>query len=271
MSSAQPRCTIIRPVPSPLIEPAELEARLHEPRLQVVDCRWELGRPARGRALYLDSHIAGASFLDLEQDLSGPPGPRGRHPLPDLDRFATAAGAAGIGDDTFAVAYDQDMNGGAARLWWLLRHVGHDQVAVLRGGLAAWGGPTRSRDEEAMARSLTLRVRSDDVAEAEAVAGRDPGTLLLDARRPERYRGEVEPIDPVAGHIPGARNVPFDESWPVGAEVLAAPSIVAYCGSGVTACVSLLALAEAGRTDGRLYPGSWSEWCALGGPVETGG
>jgi thiosulfate/3-mercaptopyruvate sulfurtransferase len=260
----------MRAVASPLIEPAELEARLREPGIQVVDCRWELGRPGRGRALYLEGHIPGASFLDVEQDLSDPPGPRGRHPLPDLARFAAAAGAAGIGDGTFVVAYDQNTNGGAARLWWLLRHVGHEEVAVLRGGCAAWGGPTTSGDEAGTARSLTVRVRADDVAEAGALAGRGPGTLLLDARRPERYRGEVEPIDPVAGHIPGARNVPFDESWPVGADVLGAASIVAYCGSGVTACVSLLALAEAGRTDARLYSGSWSEWCALGGPVETG-
>jgi thiosulfate/3-mercaptopyruvate sulfurtransferase len=235
-----------------------------------VDCRWELGRPDQGRALYLQGHVAGASFLDVEQDLSDPPGPRGRHPLPDLARFAAAAGVAGIGDDTFVVAYDQDMNGGAARLWWLLRHVGHDDVAVLRGGFAGWRGPTASSGEDIPTRSLTVHARADDVADADAVASRAPGTLLLDGRRPERYRGEVEPMDPVAGHIPGARNAPYDESWPVNPELLEATAIVAYCGSGVTACVSLLALAEAGRPDARLYPGSWSEWCARGGPVKTG-
>jgi thiosulfate/3-mercaptopyruvate sulfurtransferase len=175
-----------------------------------------------------------------------------------------------VGDDTHVIAYDQDMNGGAARLWWLLRHLGHADVAVLRGGFAAWHGPTRGGDEPIAPRRLSLRVRSDDVADAAAVAARPHGTFLLDARRPERYRGEVEPIDPIAGHIPGARNVPFDESWPADPEAVRARAVIAYCGSGVTACVPLLALAEAGRDDARLYPGSWSEWCALGGPVETG-
>jgi thiosulfate/3-mercaptopyruvate sulfurtransferase len=240
-------------------------------RYQFVDCRWELGKPGRGRRLYLEGHVPGASFLDVERELSAPPAtPGGRHPLPAADDFARAAGAAGIGAGVFVVTYDQGMNGGAARLWWLLRHFGHDDVAVLEGGIGAWLGPLGSGVEEIEPLELTLRPRADDTIEADELAARldEPGLTLVDARLPERFRGEVEPIDPVAGRIPGAVNAPYPDELPPG--LLDAPELVAYCGSGVTAAVVLLRLAQAGRADAKLYPGSWSDWSSRGLPVETG-
>ena len=181
-------------------------------RYRFVDCRWELGNPARGRELYLEGHVPGASFLDVERELSAAPAsPGGRHPLPSADDFARAAGAAGIGPGVFVVAYDQGMNGGAARLWWLLRHFGHDDVAVLDGGIAAWLGPLRGGEEEEVEPAVfTPRPRPGDTIEADELAARlgDARLTVVDARLPERYRGEVEPIDPVAGRIPGAVNAP---------------------------------------------------------------
>jgi thiosulfate/3-mercaptopyruvate sulfurtransferase len=240
-------------------------------KYQFVDCRWELGSPERGRELYLEGHVPGASFLDVERELSAPPAsPGGRHPLPFAEDFARAAAAAGIGSGVFVVAYDQGMTGGAARLWWLLRHFGHDDVAVLAGGLGAWAGPLRVGEESVEPAELTLRPREGDTIEAAELAARldDESLTIVDARLPERYRGEVEPIDPVAGRIPGARNAPFPDELPP--DLLGAGEIVAYCGSGVTAAVVLLRLAAAGREDARLYPGSWSDWCARGLPTETG-
>ena len=163
------------------------------------------------------------------------------------------------------------MNGGAARLWWLLRHFGHDDVAVLDGGIGAWLGPLRAGAEEIEPAVFTPAARSGDTIEAEELAARlgEPGLTVVDARLPERYRGEVEPIDPVAGPHPrrGQRAVPGRRSRPGLAD---AEEIVAYCGSGVTAAVTLLRLAQAGRADAKLYPGSWSDWCGRGLPVETG-
>jgi thiosulfate/3-mercaptopyruvate sulfurtransferase len=242
-------------------------------RYQFVDCRWELGHPERGRELYLAGHVPGASFLDVESDLSAPPGGAegGRHPLPAAEDFARAAGAAGIGAGTFVVAYDQGMNGGAARLWWLLCHFGHDDAAVLSGGLDPWLGPLVTGEEEIEAAEFVPRVRTDDVVsaeEVEAALGR-PGFVLVDARVPERYRGDVEPIDPVAGHIPGAANLPYPAADEIPPELAAADEVAVYCGSGVTACVNILALAQAG-VQAKLYPGSWSEWSTRGLAVERG-
>jgi thiosulfate/3-mercaptopyruvate sulfurtransferase len=236
-----------------------------------VDCRWELGNPGRGRELYLEGHVPGASFLDVEGELSAPPAtPGGRHPLPAAEDFARAAGAAGIGKEVFVVAYDQGMNGGAARLWWLLRHFGHQDVAVLDGGIGAWLGPLRSGEEEIEPADFVLRAREGDTIEADELAARlgEPGLVVVDARLPERYRGEVEPIDPVAGRIPGAVNAPFPEELPSG--LADAGELVAYCGSGITAAVVLLRLAQAGRDDAKLYPGSWSDWCGRDLAAETG-
>lgn len=242
-------------------------------RTQFVDCRWELGKPERGRELYLESHIPGASFLDLDRDLSAPASvPGGRHPLPRAEEFARAASRAGIGTDTLVVAYDQGMSGGAARLWWLLRHFGHEQVAVFAGGIGAWLGPLARHEEHVEPAQFEPRERQGDTVDAPELLDRigDESLLLLDARAPERYRGEVEPVDRVAGHIPGARNLPARTAFSPPGEVLAAPEIVAYCGSGVSACVLLLALAQAGRPDARLYVGSWSDWSSRGFPAEVG-
>ena len=230
-------------------------------RYQFVDCRWELGRPGRGRELYLAGHIPGASFLDVEEELSSPPGPRGRHPLPEPERFAAAAGRAGLGDGVFVIAYG--AMGGAERLWWLLRHFGHDDCAVL--DLAGWLAPLRAGEETIEPANLTLRPRENDMIDADELRDRLGELILVDARVPERFRGDLEPIDPVAGHIPGALNAPWNEPLPA----LPEGETVAYCGSGVTACVTIHRLARAGR-DAKLYPGSWSEWSGRGLPAERG-
>jgi thiosulfate/3-mercaptopyruvate sulfurtransferase len=243
-------------------------------RYQFVDCRWEIGQPGRGRQLYLQGHIPGASFLDVDEDLSDLSlEDAGRHPLPSAERFAEAASRAGIGPGVFVVAYDQGASGGAARLWWLLRHFGHAEVAVLRGGVEAWMGPLHQGEERLRPATFRARTREGDTIDALELRRRlgEEGLVVLDARAPERYRGDVEPLDPVAGRIPGARNLPYDTAEPVPDDVLSAREIVVYCGSGVTACVDLLALALAGRPDAKLYPGSWSDWSRRGLPVERGG
>ena len=244
-------------------------------RFQFVDCRWELGSPDRGRELYLEGHVPGASFLDVERELSVPQQAGtvgGRHPLPSAEAFAAAAGRAGIGPGVFVVAYDQGMNGGAARLWWLLRHFGHDDVAVLDGGIGAWLGPLRAGEEEIEEARFEAREQSEDAVSAEELESRlgEDGLVVVDARAAERYRGDVEPVDPVAGRIPGARNLPYTGDGDLPDELLNAKELVVYCGSGVTACVDLLWLARAGRPDAKLYPGSWSDWCARGLPAERG-
>jgi thiosulfate/3-mercaptopyruvate sulfurtransferase len=259
----------------PLVDVRRLSEDLAQPNLRVVDCRWKLGQPGAGREAYLEGHIPGAAFLDLDTDLADPPGERGRHPLPDAARFEGAVRAAGISAGTRVVAYDEAGEGGAARLWWLLRHFGHDAVAVLDGGLAAWraeGGELEAGAKHHPAGDFSAVPRGDDIASAEEIeAG---GLTLIDARAPERYEGRVEPIDPVAGHIPGAANAPFAELAPGGrylppaalgerlgrAGADSSSEFVAYCGSGVTACTLVLA-AELAGLRARLYPGSWSEWC----------
>ena len=223
-----------------------------------------------GRETYLREHIPGASFLGIDElsDLSVQG--RGRHPLPSAEAFAAAASRAGIGEGVFVVAYDHGGKGSAPRLWWLLRHFGHEEVAVLRGGFESWLGPVEGGQEEIEPAEFVARSRTGDTIEADELEARlgEPGLAIVDARTPERYRGETEPIDPVAGRIPGAVNWPYGTDMPPG--ILEADEIVVYCGSGVTACVDLLALARAGRPDARLYPGSWSDWCSRGLPVERG-
>jgi thiosulfate/3-mercaptopyruvate sulfurtransferase len=230
-------------------------------RYQFVDCRWELGKPGRGRELYLASHVPGASFLDVDEDLAAPPGPRGRHPLPEEASFAQAASRAGIEAGVFVIAYGN--MGGAERLWWLLRHFGHDDYAVL--DLEGWLGPLATGDEEIEPASFTARPRGDDTIEAAELAARLDELVVVDARLPARFRGEPNPIDQVPGRVPGSVNAPWNAPLPE----LSGDELVAYCGSGVTACVVLHRLALAGR-DATLYPGSWSEWEQLGLPVERG-
>jgi thiosulfate/3-mercaptopyruvate sulfurtransferase len=231
------------------------------PRYQFVDCRWELGEPGRGRELYLAGHIPGASFLDVDEDLSGPPGPKGRHPLPSAEDFARAASRVGIEAGVFVIAYGN--MGGAERLWWLLRHFGHDDCAVLE--LESWLGPLRSSEETVEPADFQPRARGGDTVSAEELAARLEQLVVVDARLPERFRGEPNPIDRVPGRVPGALNAPWNEQLPG----LPEGELVAYCGSGVTSCVTLHRLALAGR-DAKLYPGSWSEWEQLGLPVERG-
>ncbi len=230
-------------------------------RYRFVDCRWELGDPARGRALYLAGHVPGASFLDVDTDLSAPPGRRGRHPLPEAEAFATAAGRAGIGPEVFVVSYGN--MGGPERLWWLLRHFGHDRCAVI--DLEGWGGPLRAGAEEAEPQVFEPRPTLDDTVTADELAARlgEPRLVLVDARVESRWRGEPNPIDLVPGRIPGALNAPWNEPVPE----LPEGDLVVYCGSGVTSCVTLHRLQLAGR-EAKLYPGSWSEWEQLGLPVE---
>jgi thiosulfate/3-mercaptopyruvate sulfurtransferase len=298
-------------VTGPLVSVDWLREHLGDPVLRVVDCRFRLGEPGAGEALWRAGHIPGAAFLDLDGDLSSAPGSpplRGRHPLPEPADFEAAARRTGIGPETFVVAYDEASEGGAARLWWLLRHFGHERVAVLDGGLHAWrdqGGPLSAaaeppgdveppgdteppgrakppgRTEPPAAAPFIARARRDDIRALEELAEELPARLLLDARAPERYRGEHEPIDPVAGHIPGAVNLPFAELAPDGrlldpadlrarfeaAGAVAGRELVAYCGSGVTACVLVLAAEHAGLDPVRLYPGSWSEWSGRGLPA----
>ena len=239
------------------------------PEYRFVDCRWELGKPERGRELYLTGHVPGAAFLDVERDLSAPPVADGaRHPLPSADAFAETAGRAGIGPGVFVVAYGS--MGGAERLWWLLRHFGHDDVAVLAGGIGAWGGPLRSGEETAAPAEFLPRPRSGDTLDANAIAARldDPGLGVVDARLPARFRGEPNPIDRVPGRIPGAVNLAWNGDGELPPGLVEADELVVYCGSGVTACVPLHALARAGRPDAKLYPGSWSDWESRDLPVE---
>ena len=230
-------------------------------RYQFVDCRWELGSPGRGRELYLEGHVPAASFLDLDRDLAAPPSERGRHPLPAPEAFAAAASGAGIGDGVFVVCYGN--MGGAERLWWLLRHFGHDDCAVI--DLDAWRGPLRAGEEEVEPTSFVPRLRDDDTIEADELAARLGEVAVVDARVPSRWRGEPNPVDRVPGRVPGALNAPWNEPLPE----LPDGELVAYCGSGVPACAVLHRFSLQGR-DAKLYPGSWSEWEGLGLPVERG-
>jgi thiosulfate/3-mercaptopyruvate sulfurtransferase len=232
-------------------------------RYQFVDCRWDLGSPVRrpGYELYLREHIPGASFLDVDEDLAAPPGEQGRHPLPEPADFAAAASRAGIGEGVFVVAYGN--MGGAERLWWLLRHFGHDDCAVI--DLDAWRGPLRGGEEEIEPAVFEPRLRDGDTVSADELASRLNELVPVDARVAERWRGEPNPIDKVPGRVPGAVNAPWNEPVPE----LPAGELVAYCGSGVTACVVLHRLWLEGR-DAKLYPGSWSEWEQLDLPVERG-
>ena len=266
-----------------LISAEQLAIHLADPDWAVVDCRFSLADTDRGRQDYLQSHIAGAVYAHLDNDLSGTivPGQTGRHPLPQPDVLAERLGGWGIDPGVQVVAYDASGGGNAARLWWLLRWLGHDAVAVLDGGWQRWqqmGGRVRSGAESRPARRFVPRPRHDWVVTADEVEQlrADPDHLVVDSRTAERYRGEKEPIDPVAGRIPGAVCAPyFDNLEPAGFfrgsadlrqrfEALLAgrppERAVFYCGSGVTAAHNLLALAHAGLGDGRLYAGSWSEW-----------
>ena len=269
-----------------------------DPNLVLLDCRFDLANPQAGHRAYLAGHIPGAHFADLNTDLSAPIGPEtGRHPLPDPQAFAANMAGWGVKHGTQVVAYDEVNGSFAARAWWLLRWVGHREVAVLDGGYKAWlaaGGPQAAGEEGRAPRSLHATpapptVAADAVLDAAQVAAllRDNKRLLIDARAAERYAGRVEPIDAVAGHVPGAINHPFAGNlgadgrflppeqlrhrWQAALAGRAPADVVAMCGSGVTACHNLLSLEIAGLHGAKLYAGSWSEWIRdPSRPVATG-
>lgn len=272
-----------------LISATDLISRLGGSDLRVIDARFELTDPAWGAAEYARGHVPGAVHLDLDEDLSARPGRHGgRHPLPDMEAFAAKLGALGVGREHEVVVYDQAGTMYAARAWWLLRYAGHDHVRFLDGGLAAYleaGGELTTSVPTHPAKSFPLELQSEMVVDAEHVRsslGAD-GTLLLDARSGERYRGEVEPLDPKAGHIPGALNHHYLDSLQDGrfrpaselrralSKAEEADEVIAYCGSGVSGAHLVLALLEAGVEGPKLYAGSWSDWSSHDDlPVATG-
>jgi thiosulfate/3-mercaptopyruvate sulfurtransferase len=252
----------------------------------LLDVRWDLGGPRRDD--YLAAHIPGAAFVDLDADLASPPGAGGRHPLPGAELFGAAMRRAGVSNGRPVVVYDEATSMAAARAWWLLRYFGHTDVSVLDGGLAAWiaaGRPVASGQDEVGPGDFTARPGAMPLIDADGAAGLARRGVLLDARAPERFRGEQEPIDPVGGHIPGARNRPtaqnvdasgrFLEPSDLRAQFAQAGAgegieLGAYCGSGVAAAHELLALELAGFP-AALYVGSWSDWISdPARPVATG-
>ncbi len=263
----------------------------HQPSTEaiaLIDCRFSLADPLLGQRQYQESHIPGAYYLDLNQDLSSPVQSHGgRHPLPDSSVLAAKLSQMGVTAKTWVIAYDDSRFAFAARLWWLLKYMGHERVAVLDGGFVAYqalGLPVTAEIPSACSGAFVPHIQSDWVIDIQGVQQRQqqPNVSLIDSREGDRFRGEREPIDPIAGHIPGALNYPWqavtDESgqlrspndlkhyW---AEVSTADEIIVYCGSGVTACVNLLALAAADISKGKLYAGSWSDWCSY--PLDTEG
>lgn len=277
-----------------LIEPVALSPHVSRSEWAIVDCRFSLADTALGGAQYEQAHIPGAVYAHLDNDLSGPvtAGATGRHPLPSVERAAEVFSRLGLDAGVQVVAYDNQNGSIAGRLWWMLKWLGHDAVAVLDGGFQAWravGLPVRSGRETRDRRTFVARPRTELLAAAEDVdaARKDPASLVLDARAPERYRGETEPIDRLAGHIPGAVSVPFGGNLDSAGRFLPAPEIaeryravfgpipagkaICYCGSGVTAVHNILAVHHAGLGMPRLYPGSWSEWiCDPARPIATG-
>lgn len=275
-----------------LIGARDLAERIHDQDWVLFDCRFDLANPDFGRDAYACGHIPGAFFMDLDEDLSGPKnGRNGRHPLPDPAALAARLEACGVNNHTQVVAYDDAGGMYAARLWWMLRWLGHHRAAVLDGGLQAWVSDaqalsTDTPEARPTTFSLCLQPCRVDVNAVHANIGQS-GMLLIDARSPDRFRGENETLDPVGGHIPGAVNRffrdnldahgRFRDSATLRAEFVALlgnrppAEVVHQCGSGVTGCHNLLAMEAAGLTGSRLYAGSWSEWCAdPSRPVETG-
>ncbi|MFC5470004.1 sulfurtransferase [Cohnella suwonensis] len=269
-------------------------ARMYESDIVIVDCRFQLGKPDAGREAYTESHIPGAVYLDLEKDLSAPvelDGHGGRHPLPDAAVLADRLSKVGISNETRVVAYDDQGGAMASRLWWLMKYLGHEQVYVMDGGFTAWknaGCPVSAEQKVLIPARFLATVQHNMLVEVDEVR-ESLGTgrfVLVDSREAPRYRGEAEPIDRVAGHIPGARNFFWaegrgpDGTWKSAAEQAARfeglarsqdDEIVVYCGSGVTACPNVLALGEAGFSRVKLYAGSWSDWISYAGnPIAVG-
>jgi thiosulfate/3-mercaptopyruvate sulfurtransferase len=270
-----------------VVSPTWLLEHLDDPQVAIADCRFSLMEPELGRQQYAIGHLPGAVYFDLNRDLSSPVQRHGgRHPLPDFDTFAQTLAAAGIhsGDatrpPTLVVAYDDSRFAYAARFWWLLRYLGHPHVAVLDGGFRVWqeaGYPVTADLPSPTPGEFIPQIQSNWVVTIDEVKARkdQPGAVLVDSREGDRYRGEREPIDPIAGHIPGAVNyvwtdvtdaqgfaLPVDQQRARWAALQTADDVMVYCGSGVTACVNLLSLELAGITNPKLYAGSWSDWCS---------
>jgi thiosulfate/3-mercaptopyruvate sulfurtransferase len=276
-----------------LVDTGVLARRLSDPEWIIFDCRHELADPARGRAEYAQSHIPGARFLDLDGDLSAPrTGKNGRHPLPDPEELARRLGQAGVDSRKQVVAYDAQGGMVAARLWWLLRWLGHLPVAVLDGGWNQWVADARPQTTEVptpQAARFASKARNDCWVGAHFVRDHlgDETTVLIDGRAPDRFRGQNETIDPVGGRIPFARNRFYRDNLDTSGRFKAPEALKAefkailgrsgpqqavnYCGSGVSACHNILAMEVAGLRGARLYPGSWSEWIAdASRPVASG-
>jgi len=269
-----------------LISADELAGLLGDPRLRLADVRWYVGEPGRNRAEYAAGHLPGAVFLDVDTDLSAPTGP-GRHPLPDPDDFAALLAGRGFGDDHVIVAYDDADGVYAARLWWMLRWIGHPGARLLDGGLRAWraAGHALSTDEPRHPpATMTVHPGPTRLIDRDDLWRRLGTVVLLDARQPDRYTGEQHPVDPLGGHIPTARSAPTSDNLGPDGRFLPAEELarhyralgagvgdtVASCGSGVTACHDILAMSLAGLPEPILYPGSWSDWCTSGLPYATG-
>lgn len=277
-----------------IISPEELHEKLHRQTWIIIDCRYSLGHPEAGQQAYLKSHIPRAVYAHLDRDLSGKivPGTTGRHPLPPIVKLTQRFSGWGIGERIQVVLYDDRSGAIAARLWWMLRWLGHESVAVLDGGWRAWtsrGFPVTSEIVLPGPRVFKPKPKANWIVDADHVERRlgAENFLLVDSRSPTRFSGEDEPIDPVAGHIPGATNFPHtdlvepDGTWLSPNELERrfdgllgndeADEVVFYCGSGVTACRNLLAHKHAGLGDAKLYPGSWSEWITVPErPIELG-
>lgn len=266
---------------STLISAAALVKLVEQNAVRCIDCRFDLSDPEWGRSGYAEAHIPGAIYAHLDDDFSGEviDGVTGRHPLPEPDDFAACLRNWGIRNGDKVVVYDQSHGGIAARAWWLMRWLGHDAVAVLDGGWTNWqqeGHPVTEIVKEYRASDYTVNLRPGMIADANTIEvwRQTPGYVVVDSRTPERYAGREEPIDPVAGHIPGAVNLPFVQNvdatgrWKRPLDLrkrfaridTESDKVAFYCGSGVTASHNVLAFKLAGRGDARLYPGSWSEW-----------
>lgn len=277
-----------------LVSVEMLADHLDDPAWRVFDCRHDLGNTGYGEQAYAKGHIPGALFMHCDRDLSGPKtGTNGRHPLPDGDAFAQRMSECGVGPDTQVVCYDNEASAFAARLWWLLRWLGHDKVAVLNGGLPAWRRaklPFETDTCPVTPAQFHPRPRPEMLVDTAYVAAHlgQPDMLLIDGRSEERYAGQNETLDPVAGHVPGALNFfyfdclddaavhfrPTDELRAAFADLIGdrdPKHVVHMCGSGVTACVNVLGMELAGLSGSKLYAGSWSEWCIdPARPVATG-
>jgi thiosulfate/3-mercaptopyruvate sulfurtransferase len=267
---------------NPIVSAEWLFQHLDDPQIAIADCRFSLADPELGQQQYLHHHIPGAHYLHLNRDLSSPVQRHGgRHPLPNLELFAQKLGALGVtSPEVLLVVYDDSRFAFAARLWWLMRYLGHDRVAILDGGFKGWeagGYPLTDAIPRSNLGTFSPQIRPDRLVDIETVKTRSPlpEVALIDSRERDRYLGNHEPIDPIAGHIPGALNYPWPEvtdenaqvrphsdqvqRW---ADIAGSEEIIVYCGSGVTACVNLLSLEMAGIPNAKLYAGSWSDWCS---------